>query len=200
MNLEWSHTNDWTTVDNIGANPGEALTDNVWSFIRASYQMMYRGRDESRLSEKAYQNQVKLYDPSYIRAMRNPNATLGETDGDVFAETMRRNGITAPQGSKLFLKANFTADNYESLLNNSRDLGMKYTEWYQPDACKEMTPLQRRGVDAFEQGIDYLPEIPVYGNADKTAGFVFGNNIVIGAMQVRVFFNRVRVPQMRHAS
>jgi hypothetical protein len=21
MNLEWSHTNDWTTVDNIGANP-----------------------------------------------------------------------------------------------------------------------------------------------------------------------------------
>ena len=30
-NLEWSHTNDWLTVDNIGANPGEPLTDNVWS-------------------------------------------------------------------------------------------------------------------------------------------------------------------------
>ena len=269
------------------------MTDNVWSFIRGSYQMMYRGRDESRLPTDAYAKQIKLYNEDYIRFVEAPNGTsnvdaekvVAETakiqagtaaakivadiaaaaskaaeleagkqafnaqvaananngsaalaaivlaknaklvkaaeaaavdkaaavtadaadaaatatsnaaaavhlaaldaEGRIFAETMNRNGVNAPEGSKLFLKANFSASDYPSLLNSSRKLGSKWGLEHQPDACHKMTPLERRGVSAFEQGIDYLPEIPVYSNADKTAGFVFGNNIVVGAMQVR---------------
>ena len=48
MNLEWSHTNDWLTVDNIGANPGEDLTDNVWSFITNVHTMLHRRKDNRR--------------------------------------------------------------------------------------------------------------------------------------------------------
>jgi hypothetical protein len=63
-----SHTNDWTTVDNLGANPGETLTDNVWSFIRGVVQMTHRPRDIRRMGTKRYTSSYTL-DETYQRRM-----------------------------------------------------------------------------------------------------------------------------------
>ena len=90
-----------------------------------------------------------------------------------------------PWGSKLFMRANYSLNQYVSLVTEASALGAGYLASVQPLACRSMSAAVRKGKAAFEAGIDYLPDVPLYGNADDTAGFVFGNNAVIGVMQIK---------------
>ena len=145
-------------MDNVGANPGETLTDNVWAFLLASYTMMYRGRDVTRLGAAEQTRLAKLYDGATSkRTMAAPNQT--HTAAQIFVDTMLQNGKLPPHGSKLFLKANFTAADYPYLLTTAQGLGDKYKKSHLPAACTSMPLHERRGIEAFEEGMDYLPNV-----------------------------------------
>ena len=89
-------------------------------------------------------------DRSYLRVM-DKNSNVSNV----------KNGQVEPLGSKIYLKSNFTKDSWESLQSMTKELGSEFEKPYMPEACQKMSPSVRKGLAAFEGGIDYLPDVPV---------------------------------------
>jgi hypothetical protein len=52
------------------------------------------------------------------------------------------------------------------------------------DECADLTKDQVAGFAAAQRGKDHLPGIPLYGRLDQSAGYVFGQNRVIGFLEI----------------
>eukprot|EP00947_MAST-08B_sp_MAST-8B-sp1_P006223 g6223.t1 len=191
---EWSHTNSWMTVDNIGANVGDTVIDNVYTFIESVFLMWHRGPDTRRMSKAAKAARRRDMTTNYTRryeaqVLSQPNSSLviREPEDVAYDEMMRRHGIAYPLGSILYLKGNFSANTYSAfgnLLEEERELTPWVDEEVDPPSCKAMAALEKKGMAAFRQGADYLPSVPLYGRADDSAGYVYNNQRTLGVMFV----------------
>ena len=160
------------------------MTDNVFTFISAMFAMWHRGADPRRLPRALNklrradmtEGYVRRYPPRYENVSSDGVGLYPlETDAEAYDVAVRRHGIDDLLSSILYLKANFTAKNYNELreIGQYNRLAPWVDEKHDPDSCKSMSELERRGMSAFAEGADFMPDVPIYGRADDTAGYGF---------------------------
>ena len=152
INNEWSHTNDWYTVDNIGANVGETVTDNVWSFIRALFLMWHRPGDNRRMPITYQQYVLQHTYKSRIRKY-NMTGTAAEVAKNYHHVMKDTHSWHYPFGSVMYLKANFTDEHYASLVSQ----GLLEANYYRQDLT---TYAGTAGYCTCADGLKYIVSAP----------------------------------------
>eukprot|EP00947_MAST-08B_sp_MAST-8B-sp1_P006222 g6222.t1 len=152
INNEWSHTNDWYTVDNIGANVGETVTDNVWSFIRALFLMWHRPGDNRRMPITYQQYVLQHTYKSRIRKY-NMTGTAAEVAKNYHHVMKDTHSWHYPFGSVMYLKANFTDEHYASLISQ----GLLEANYYRQDLT---TYAGTAGYCTCADGLKYIVSAP----------------------------------------